>query len=61
VYVELIPNGKAADTREIVEGLNVDLNDKGQVIGLDIDQASQLVDLSRLETENLPLKATKIK
>lgn len=60
VYVELKPNSTAVDTLEIVDGLNVDLDAQEQVIGLDIDRASKFVDLSRLETENLPLKSTKI-
>ncbi len=58
LYIEL----KAApgtETREIAPGLNVDLDDHGDVVGLDIDGASRKLDLSTLETVSLPVKATK--
>jgi uncharacterized protein YuzE len=48
-----------SETREIVDGLNVDLNDKGQVVGFDIDHASRTLDLTALEAVELPLKATR--
>lgn len=48
------------DTREIAEGLNVDLNANGEVVGLDIDHASSQLDLTTLEAVDLPLKATRI-
>ena len=48
-----------ADTIEVTEGLNVDLDADGEVVGFDIDQASRRLDLSTLETEALPLHTTK--
>ena len=36
LYIEL-KDGPGAETREIAEGLNVDLNARGEVVGLDID------------------------
>ncbi len=56
LYIEL----KAApgrETREVADGLNVDLGEDGSVIGFDIDRASTRLDLSSLDTGNLPLKA----
>jgi uncharacterized protein YuzE len=41
-------------TREVVEGLNVDLDANGDVVGFDIDHASSKLDLSRIETIALP-------
>ena len=41
-------------TGEIVEGLNVDLDAKGGVVGFDIDHASHKLDLSKVETIALP-------
>jgi uncharacterized protein YuzE len=41
-------------TREIVEGLNVDLDANGDMVGLDIDHASGKLDLSSVETIALP-------
>lgn len=57
LYIEL-KTGPGAETREIVEGLNVDLDAAGAVVGLDIDHASRL-DLGTLETVALPVKATR--
>jgi uncharacterized protein YuzE len=58
LYIEL----KAApgvETREVAEGLLVDLDAQGQVVGFDIDGASSRFDLTTLETIALPLTVTK--
>jgi uncharacterized protein YuzE len=59
LYIEL-RDEPGSETREIADGLNVDLNDKGQVVGFDIDHASKNLDLTTLEAVALPLKATRI-
>ena len=38
LYIEL-NDRPGTDTREIEEGIILDLDDKGRVVGLDIDQA----------------------
>ncbi|HEU0147104.1 MAG TPA: DUF2283 domain-containing protein [Bradyrhizobium sp.] len=53
LYIEL-KNVPGTNTREIVEGLNVDLDANGDVVGFDIDGASGKLDLSRIETIALP-------
>jgi uncharacterized protein YuzE len=53
LYIELIDT-PGAETREIVEGLLVDLNAEGNVVGIDIDHASGKLDLSKVETIALP-------
>ena len=58
LYVEL-KAGPGAETREVADGLNVDLDDSGEVVGFDIDHASKRIDLSTLETEALPVRVTK--
>ena len=57
LYIELKPEA-GVETREIADGLNVDLDAKGEVVGFDIDFASKRSDLSRLETIALPARAT---
>jgi uncharacterized protein YuzE len=42
------------ETREVALGLNVDLDEKGEVVGFDIDHASRKLDLSKVETVALP-------
>ncbi len=56
LYIELSA-APGSETREIADGLNVDLGADGSVVGFDIDRASTRLDLSSLDTGNLPLKA----
>jgi len=44
-----------ADSREVAPGVVLDFDKDGRLFGIDIDHASQYVDLSRIETESLPL------
>ena len=53
LYIEL-RSSPGTETREIVEGLVVDLDAEGNVVGLDIDHASRKLDLSVVETIALP-------
>lgn len=58
-YVELRA-GPGAETREVSDGLNVDFDAAGNVIGFDIDHASKRLDLSTLETEALPMHSARM-
>lgn len=58
LYIEL-KAGPGAETLEVTDGLNVDLDDRGEVVGFDIDHASQCLDLATLETEDLPVRSYK--
>lgn len=53
LYIDL--NAKpGVETREIVEGLVVDLDTQGNVVGIDIDHASQKIDMQSLEMIAFP-------
>lgn len=54
LYIEL-SSASGVEAREIVEGLVVDLDANGDVVGLDIDHASRKLDLTRIETIALPV------
>ena len=56
LYIEL-SSRPGAETREIADGLNVDFDVEGAVVGLDIDGASKKLDLTTIETVALPIKA----
>jgi len=58
LYIELrdVP---ATGTREIVGGLNADFDESGNVVGLDIDDASKKLDLNTLEAIALPFVSLK--
>jgi uncharacterized protein YuzE len=43
-----------AQTREIVEGFNVDFDAAGGVVGFDIDHASGKFDFSKIEVIGIP-------
>ena len=57
LYIEL-KNAPGVESREVVEGLNVDIDAGGEVVGLDLDFASKRFDLSHLETVALPIRKT---
>ncbi len=59
LYIELkaVPG---VETREIADGLNIDIDAKGGIVGIDIDHASNKLDLTSLETIALPLDAPRV-
>ena len=59
LYIEL-KETPGTEAREIVQGLVVDLDAQGEVVGFDIDQASRHLDLTTLETVALPLRSTRV-
>jgi uncharacterized protein YuzE len=56
LYIDLTQK-LGVDSREVVPGVILDLDAAGQVVGIDIDHASKIVDLSKLEAEALPLES----
>jgi uncharacterized protein YuzE len=54
LYIELA-DGAGVETREIIDGVNIDIGADGAIVGIDIDGASGKLDLATLETEGLPL------
>jgi uncharacterized protein YuzE len=58
LYIEL-SNRPGVETKEIADGLVVDLDAEGGIVGLDIDNASRKLDLTTLETVALPITATR--
>lgn len=58
LYIELRA-AVSAETREIADGLNVDFDAEGNVVGLDIDGASGKLDLTSFEATDLPLASLK--
>jgi uncharacterized protein YuzE len=59
LYIDL--SGRpSADSREVADGIVVDLDEAGGIVGIDIQHASERLDLSTLEIESLPATAVKI-
>ncbi len=54
LYIDL--NGRpSADSEEVVPGVVLDFDVHGHVVGMDIDHASELLDLTTLETVAVPV------
>ncbi|MFH1609931.1 MAG: DUF2283 domain-containing protein [Candidatus Bipolaricaulota bacterium] len=54
LYIELSER-PSADSQEVSPGVVLDFDAEGQLVGIDIDRASRVVDLSRLDVEALPI------
>ena len=54
LYIELSEK-PGADVREVAPGVVLDFDAEGQLVGIDIDRASSVANLSRLDVESLPL------
>ena len=53
LYIDL-NDSTSTDSLEIAEGVVVDLDANGNIVGMDIDNASQKIDLKTLEAVNFP-------
>lgn len=59
LYIDLVEE-PGVDAREVVPGVVLDFDAHGQLVGIDVDRASRIVDLSRLEAEALPIAKLKV-
>jgi uncharacterized protein YuzE len=59
LYIDLSEK-KSVDSKEIAEGVVVDFDESGLIVGIDIDRASKIVDLKKLESDSLPIKSFSI-
>ncbi|MDO8588104.1 MAG: DUF2283 domain-containing protein [Armatimonadota bacterium] len=53
LYIDLVDR-PSVDSREIKPGVVLDFDAEDNLVGIDIDHASKVIDLSRLEIESLP-------
>ena len=54
LYIDL--NARpSVDSREVQDGVVLDFDADGQIVGIDIQHASEILDLATLETESLPV------
>jgi uncharacterized protein YuzE len=56
LYISL-SDKTSTDSQEIAPDIVLDFDSEGRLVGIDIDRASQVVDLSCLETESLPINS----
>ena len=60
LYIDLSER-PSADSTEAAPGVVLDFDVDGKLVGIDIDNASTIVDLSRLEAEALPVSSISVK
>jgi uncharacterized protein YuzE len=54
LYIDL-NSRPSSDSREIQEGVVIDVDSKGKIVGIDIQHASEVLDLATLEADSLPV------
>ena len=55
LYIDL-SDKTSAESREVSEGVVLDYDDQGNLVGIDIDNASRKLDLSEVVTNRIPLE-----
>ena len=59
LYIDL-SESDSANSVEVADGVVVDLDKNGNIVGIDIDHASKKLNLSQIETISLPAKTIKV-
>ena len=59
LYIDL-SSRPSADSREISEGVVLDYDSDGNIVGIDIDNASRKLKLDELEVVRMPLVSQKV-
>ena len=54
LYIDLAER-PSSESREVAPGVVLDFDAEGKLVGIDIDHASRVVNLKRLEAESLPV------
>jgi uncharacterized protein YuzE len=55
LYIDLSEK-PSAESQEVAPGIVVDFDEENNIVGLDIDHASKILNLSELEITSLPAK-----
>lgn len=56
LYIDL-NSRPSADSRGIQDGIVIDVDAKGRIVGIHIQHASEVLDLATLEADSLPVAA----
>ncbi len=59
LYIDLLEK-TSVETKEIAEGVLIDIDDKGNIVGIDIDNASKKIKLKDLIIEKLPFEVEEV-
>lgn len=56
LYIDLSEK-PSTDSTEVAPGVILDFDESGQLVGIDIDHASRVANLSTLEAKSLPVQS----
>lgn len=59
LYIDLSEK-PSADSNEVAPGVVIDFDAEGNIVGIDVDHASKIVNLARLEASALPLSSVSV-
>ncbi|MCL4550540.1 MAG: DUF2283 domain-containing protein [Bacteroidetes bacterium] len=59
LYINLSEK-KSVDSKEVAKDVVIDLDESGTIVGIDIDHASKIINLQKLESDSLPVKSLAI-
>lgn len=54
LYIDLVDR-PGVESRELAAGVAADFDESGNIVGIDIDRASRIADLTHLDSVALPL------
>ena len=60
LYIDLSEKS-SVESIEAAPGIVLDLDAEGHLVGIDIDNASRTIDLSRLEVQEVPITSFRVK
>lgn len=55
LYIDL-SSRTSIDSKEVSQCVVIDYADDGQIVGIDIQQAREIVDLTSIEADEIPIK-----
>ncbi len=55
LYIHLTER-PGVEAHEVAPGVAIDFDEDGKSVGIDIDHAKDIIDLTKLETESIPIK-----
>ncbi len=56
LYINLSEK-KSFDSKEVAKDVIIDFDESGTIVGIDIDHASKIINLHKLESDSLPVKS----
>lgn len=59
LYIDLSER-TSVDSHEVADGVVIDYDENGAIVGIDIDHASKIVNLQKLESASLPVTSLSI-